>query len=79
MRTLGLIGGMSAESTTVYYQTINRLVRERLGGLHSCELVMWSVDFAPVADLQAKDDWDATGVLKLRALSIAVDPMPECA
>jgi aspartate racemase len=61
MKILGLIGGMSAESTTVYYQTINRLVRERLGGLHSAELVLWSVDFAPIAALQAKDDWDATG------------------
>ncbi|HEY2357510.1 MAG TPA: aspartate/glutamate racemase family protein [Phenylobacterium sp.] len=62
MKTLGLIGGMSAESTAVYYQTLNRLVRERLGGLHSAELVLWSVDFAPIAELQAKDDWDATGV-----------------
>ncbi|HEX4710414.1 aspartate/glutamate racemase family protein [Phenylobacterium sp.] len=61
MRTLGLIGGMSAESTTVYYQTLTRLVRERLGGLHSAQLVLWSVDFAPIAELQAKDDWDATG------------------
>jgi aspartate racemase len=61
MRTLGLIGGMSAESTTVYYQTLNRLVRERLGGLHSAELVLWSVDFAPIADLQAKGDWAETG------------------
>lgn len=61
MKTLGLIGGMSAESTTVYYQTINRLVRERLGGLHSAELVLWSVDFAPIAELQAKDDWAETG------------------
>jgi aspartate racemase len=62
VKVLGLIGGMSAESTTVYYQTINRLVRERLGGLHSAELVLWSVDFAPIAALQAKDDWDATGL-----------------
>lgn len=61
MKTLGLIGGMSAESTVVYYQALNRLVRERLGGLHSAKLVLWSVDFAPVAELQAKDDWDATG------------------
>ena len=61
MKTLGLIGGMSAESTTVYYQTINRLVRERLGGLHSAELVLWSVDFAPIAELQARDDWAETG------------------
>ncbi|MEO8113644.1 MAG: aspartate/glutamate racemase family protein [Phenylobacterium sp.] len=63
MRTLGLIGGMSAESTTVYYQQLNRLVRERLGGLHSAELILWSVDFAPIAALQAKDDWEATGAI----------------
>lgn len=61
MRTLGLIGGISAESTTVYYQLLNRLVRERLGGLHSAQLILWSVDFAPIAALQAKDDWAATG------------------
>ncbi|HEY2753906.1 aspartate/glutamate racemase family protein [Phenylobacterium sp.] len=62
MKTLGLIGGMSAESTSVYYQTLNRLVRERLGGLHSAKLVLWSLDFAPIAELQAQDDWEATGV-----------------
>jgi aspartate racemase len=63
MKTLGLIGGMSAESTAVYYQTLNRLVRERLGGLHSARIALWSVDFAPIAELQAADDWDATGVI----------------
>ena len=63
MRTLGLIGGMSAESTTVYYQTLNRLARERLGGLHSAELILRSLDFAPIAELQARDDWDATGAI----------------
>jgi len=63
MKTLGLIGGMSAESTLVYYREINRLVRERLGGLHSARLILWSVDFAPIAELQAKDDWTATGQL----------------
>ena len=63
MKTLGLIGGISAESTTIYYRELNRMVRERLGGLHSCELILWSVDFAPVAALQARDDWDATGAL----------------
>jgi aspartate racemase len=61
MKTLGLIGGISAESTTIYYQQLNRLVRARLGGLHSAQLVLWSVDFAPIAALQAKDDWAATG------------------
>ena len=44
MKTIGLIGGMSAESTTVYYQALNRLVRARLGGIHSAELVVRSVD-----------------------------------
>jgi aspartate racemase len=63
MKTLGLIGGMSAESTTIYYQTLTRLVRERLGGLHSAALILWSVDFAPIAELQARDDWAATGRL----------------
>ena len=61
MKTLGLIGGMSAESTAVYYRELTRLVRERLGGLHSAQLILWSVDFAPIAELQAKDDWAATG------------------
>jgi len=63
MKTLGLIGGISAESTTVYYQQLTRLVRERLGGLHSCQLILWSVDFAPIAELQAKEDWEATGAV----------------
>jgi aspartate racemase len=67
MKTIGLIGGMSAESTTVYYQTINRLVRERLGGLHSAELLLRSLDFAPIAELQAADDWDATGAILAEA------------
>ena len=61
MKTLGLIGGISAESTTVYYQQLNRRVREQLGGLHSCELILWSVDFAPIAALQAVEDWTETG------------------
>src|SRR6201996_1225108 len=63
MKTIGLIGGMSAESTTVYYQLINRLVRARLGGLHSAQIALWSLDFAPIAELQAKDDWAATGAI----------------
>lgn len=58
MRTVGLLGGMSAESTTLYYQAMNRLVRERLGGLHSAQLLLWSIDFAPMAEWQAAGDWD---------------------
>jgi aspartate racemase len=52
---------MSAESTTIYYQTLNRLVRERLGGRHSAQLVLWSVDFEEISGLQARGDWSATG------------------
>lgn len=61
MRTVGLLGGMSAESTTLYYQTFNQLVRDRLGGLHSAQLLLWSVDFAPIAQMQADGDWDGAG------------------
>lgn len=61
MRTVGLLGGMSAESTTLYYQAMNRLVRERLGGLHSAQLLLWSIDFAPMAAWQAAGDWDQAG------------------
>ncbi len=57
MRTIGLIGGMSWESTVTYYQLLNRLARERLGGLHSAKLVMWSFDFAEIEALQARGDW----------------------
>ncbi|MCM5555744.1 aspartate/glutamate racemase family protein [Pleomorphomonas sp. NRK KF1] len=59
MRTIGLIGGMSFESTAVYYQMINEAVRTRLGGLHSARLVMHSVDFQDVVDLQKAGRWDA--------------------
>lgn len=61
MKTLGLLGGMSAESTTTYYQMLNRLVRERLGGMHSASLILWSIDFAPMAQLQAAGKWEEAG------------------
>lgn len=57
MKTIGLIGGMSWESTTVYYRLLNRMARERLGGLHSAQLLMWSFDFAEIEALQASGDW----------------------
>jgi aspartate racemase len=57
MRTLGLIGGMSWESTLVYYQALNRLARTRLGGQASAKLLIWSDDFAPMAALQAAGEW----------------------
>jgi len=61
MRTLGLLGGMSWESTLPYYRYVNERVRERLGGLHSAKLVLYSVDFAEIEHLQHIGDWDAAG------------------
>jgi aspartate racemase len=63
MKTIGLIGGMSWESTIPYYRIINETVRERRGGLHSAPVVLWSVDFADIERLQAADDWDRAGAL----------------
>jgi aspartate racemase len=61
MRTLGLLGGMSWESTLPYYRYVNERVRERLGGLHSAKLVLYSVDFAEIERLQHIGDWNAAG------------------
>lgn len=58
MKTIGLIGGMSWESSAVYYDIINKTVKEKLGGHHSCDCLMYSVDFAVIEDLQHKGDWD---------------------
>jgi aspartate racemase len=59
MRTIGIIGGMSWESSLEYYRIINRAVRDRLGGLHSARILMLSVDFAEVAARQRAGDWPA--------------------
>jgi aspartate racemase len=61
MKTIGLIGGMSWESTAHYYQIINRETARRLGGLHSAPIVMHSLDFAAIEALQRADDWPKTG------------------
>jgi len=64
MKTIGLIGGMSWESTAEYYRIINEAVKERLGGLHSARIVMYSVDFEEVEQLQRQGRWDqATDVM----------------
>lgn len=63
MRTIGLLGGMSWESTAVYYRLVNELVRERLGGLHSARVVVHSVDFADVEELQRAGRWSDAGEL----------------
>ena len=61
MKTIGLIGGMSFESTAVYYRMINEAVRERLGGLHSADVLVHSVDFQSIVDLQKAGRWDTAG------------------
>jgi aspartate racemase len=67
VRTLGLLGGMSWESTLPYYRIVNERVRQRLGGLHSAKLVLHSVDFAEIEALQRANDWDAAGVILAEA------------
>ena len=63
MKTLGIIGGMSPESTTLYYRIINREVNRRLGGNHSADIMMHSVDLEEVVRLQKSGDWEAAGAL----------------
>ena len=67
MKTLGLIGGMSWESTVPYYREINQTVKAQLGGLHSAKIVLYSVDFAEVEHLQSTGQWDAAGQLLANA------------
>ena len=67
MKTLGLIGGMSWESTAIDYRHLNEMVRERLGGLHSAKLLLWSFDFDEVAQRQHAGDWDGAGTLMVDA------------
>ena len=62
-RTLGIIGGMSWESTESYYRLINEGVKAKLGNLHSADLLLHSVDFAPIEALQAKGAWDEMGAI----------------
>lgn len=61
MRQLGILGGMSWESTASYYRLLNQGVREQLGGLHSAPLLLHSVDFAEIAELQRRGEWQAAG------------------
>lgn len=63
MRRIGLLGGMSWESSAEYYRLLNELVRERLGGLHSADCLMYSVDFATIAVLQRESRWEEAGEL----------------
>ena len=67
MKTIGLIGGMSWESTVPYYRHINETVKERLGGLHSAKLVLYSVDFHEIEQLQRTGEWGAAGTILAEA------------
>ena len=74
MRTIGLIGGMSWESTVPYYRQINEVIKQRLGGLHSARLILYSVDFHDVERCMQNGDWQAVGAqlaLAARALELA--------
>ncbi|HEY2446562.1 MAG TPA: aspartate/glutamate racemase family protein [Rhizomicrobium sp.] len=61
MKTIGMIGGMSWESTAVYYRVANREVQRRVGGLHSAKILLWSFDFAEIQSLQEAGDWREAG------------------
>lgn len=67
MRTIGLIGGMSWESTVPYYRLINEAIRDRLGGLHSARIILYSVDFHEVERLQVAGEWEELGKLLAQA------------
>lgn len=71
MRKIGLLGGMSWESTVPYYRLINEHIKTKLGGLHSAELMLYSMDFQKIANLQRQGDWDGAGrVLGEAAVSL---------
>jgi aspartate racemase len=67
MKTIGLIGGMSWESSAEYYRIINEAVKEQLGGLHSAQVLLYSVDFAAIEKLQHAGEWDQAGAILAEA------------
>lgn len=90
MKTLGLIGGLSWESSKSYYQWLNEGVKERLGGLHSADLILRSLDFAPIEAMQMRGDWAAATaemevaaktleIAEVDALLICSNTMHKCA
>jgi aspartate racemase len=71
MKTIGLIGGMSWESTVNYYKHINEIVKQQLGGFHSAKCILYSVDFQEIEECQSRGDWDKSGeILAAAALSL---------
>ena len=67
MKTIGLLGGMSWESTKLYYHLINENIKKKLGGLHSAKIAMVSVDFQEIEELQRKNDWQKAGEILAKA------------
>lgn len=67
MKTIGLIGGMSWESTVPYYRVINETIKAQLGGLHSAKLILYSVDFHEIEELQRQGDWHSAGLVLAQA------------
>ncbi len=67
MKTIGLVGGMSWESSLEYYRIINQRIKERLGGLHSAKIIMYSFDFAEIEHLQHGGRWDEAGGVMIEA------------
>lgn len=67
MKTIGLIGGMSWESTVTYYRIINEIMKERLGGFHSAKCILFSVDFHEIEAFQSRGEWDKAGTLLAEA------------
>lgn len=82
MKTIGLIGGMSWESTVTYYQVINRTIAEELGGLHSAKILLYSVDFAEIERCQAANEWDKSaeilGSVAIRLQNAGADCIVIC-
>ena len=67
MRIIGMLGGMSWVSTASYYACLNRLASERMGGLHSARILLHSVDFAPITQMQKAGDWESSGLVLAEA------------
>ncbi len=72
MKTIGLLGGMSWESTVTYYRLINETVKEKLGGLHSAKCLLYSVDFAEIEACQSRGEWEKSGEI-LAAAAAALE------
>ena len=82
MKIIGLIGGMSWESSALYYQKINQKIQKKLGGLHSAKLVLFSVDFSEIEYFQSTEQWDKAGELlaeiAIKLETINVDAIALC-